>query len=417
MKDYNARDLLRYRHQLICNQENGLYVPVILEIKSAKVGIMNIRGSIYHLLHKHAALRTVLFADDVDIKRKTVDYLSINIHTAKGNKEFQESYIGDFIAPFNILNEPLVRVSLYVYNLSEYLLLFDACRLLIDDASKEFICKDIAAYLNHEPDEEMESTTWSEIDYYEEFSRSVSYDKQKGEGLMKMMQMSTHGLSSHHSDAVYGNGTAYQICLDQDKIHELYNFARQKDTTPFVLILSVFGFLLYSRREYQSIEIGCLFPRMQFNRKNRVGQYTNIVPIIYQPDPTSSSLNRFIENYRRIVLEISQSHEDPVIEVWQDSTLQPDRCMDFMLIYHRDKAGKEIPIPGGEMHIAVNRQFSPPVGMELIVYEAVVETLEIFVNFNIAIYPLSVQDDIRESLKELLEKSVSGIDISQINRK
>ena len=88
-----------------------------------------------------------------------------------------------------------------------------------------------------------------------------------------------------------------------------------------------------------------------------------------------------------------------------------------MLIYHRDKAGKEIPIPGGEMHIAVNRQFSPPVGMELIVYEAVGETLEIFVNFNIAIYPLSVQDDIRESLKELLEKSVSGIDISQINRK
>ena len=256
-----------------------------------------------------------------------------------------------------------------------------------------------------------------ELDCYEEFSRSVLYDKQKGVWLAQMMQMSTHELSSHHSDAAYGNGTAYQIDLEQDKIHELYHFARQKDTMPFVTILSVFGFLLYSRRVNQSIVIGTLFPWIQRNRNNRIGQFTKILPIVYQPDPTSSSLYRFLENYRQIVLEISRNHEDPVMEFWEDPTLQPARYMDFMLIYHRNKVIDELPIPGGEMYIAANRQFSSPVGMELIVYEAAEEKLEIYVNFNNAIYSLDVQDEIRESLKGLLDKLGSGIDICQIDGK
>lgn len=55
--------------------------------------------------------------------------------------------------------------------------------------------------------------------------------------------------------------------------------------------------------------------------------------------------------------------------------------------------------------------------MELIVYEAAEEKLEIYVNFNNAIYSLDVQDEIRESLKGLLDKLGSGIDICQIDGK
>lgn len=50
---------------------------------------MDIRDSKFHLLRKHAALRTVLVTDDIGMKCKTVDQVVINIPITKGSKEFK----------------------------------------------------------------------------------------------------------------------------------------------------------------------------------------------------------------------------------------------------------------------------------------------------------------------------------------
>ena len=413
MKSYQ---LMPNQHQYLCRHflvqdRTQLNTPIILKIRSNHLEVQEIKKTVKQVLNRHTAFHTILYHNGQEVVQRIDENMEIDIVVHQGIPDRQDQYISEFVKPFPMMNSALVRVALYQYNRSEYLLLFDSIHLIMDGISKTIFIRDLIQNFNGAVPAEQTDAYLSFLERFREYSQSKLHSMHKRYWTRQLnlanINEEGHGSPRYRFDDSADGSTVCEFSVDRVARERIQILAKEKQVTPYIVFLSALAYLMQNTLHLKTIVISGVFSIRQYYEMEMVGQCTNTLPVIYTPDKQQSIL-AFIDAYRTIIAEVHQNLEYPLLNYHQllhsdGMELTYNTLLETLLIYHNyAKKNNRLSTPAGEFELVDYFQFPKPLGMEINICEMEDDKYRIFLNFNNSFYPQEKRKIIVDTYRRLL---------------
>ncbi len=314
-------------------------LPLILEYK----GLLNItvlEQSCQEIIHRHEALRTnftqvegqpvQFIAPEIPLNMEVIDLreLSSNLRSI----EAQNIVDLRVQQPFNLEQNPLLRVAVIHLTETEHILLITMHHIVSDGWSFGVFTRELIAL--YESFAQQKPSTLPELpiqyaDYAiwqrqqlqgEVLERHLAYWKQQLSGELPVLQLPT----DRPRPAVQTFAGAYQtLVINKTQTEAIKQLSRQENATLFMTLLTVFKILLYRYTGNEDILIGTPISGRHLSEiEGLIGFFVN-TQVLRTNLSGSPSFRELLKRIREVTLE-AYAHKDLPFEKLVE-TVQPER--------------------------------------------------------------------------------------------
>jgi amino acid adenylation domain-containing protein len=286
------------------------------------------------IVDRHEVLRSAYIAED-GITQRVHGSLNVKVNfedSHKLNKEqLREKVIADFARPFDLDRAPLARMSLYTVAENDHVLLLTVHHIAADGWSLLLLFRELVQSYAEELSGSQAflppiKTKFSDyVRWQDEFLKSSegeslwSYWNQKLSALPAPIDVTDRPRPREKSF----RGASVRISFASGVSEEIRQFARQLETTVFVVLLATFQVFLAKLGNTDDVIVGTpVFARARPEFLSVVGDFVNTVAIRGKPLP-ELGFAEFVTQLRSTVLEAIDAQEYPLTLLVQ--RLRPSR--------------------------------------------------------------------------------------------
>ncbi|QED47025.1 non-ribosomal peptide synthetase [Cytobacillus dafuensis] len=277
-------------------------VSVALKI-SGKFNKEQAQMAFQMLVNRHESLRTNFTTKQGDIKQIVRPSLKVNLETIHSVEEKQLG--SQFIRPFNLESDPLIRMAISEVSENEHILLLDTHHIVVDRISINILLHEFTS-LYEGKDVPSLSVQYKDFAVWQERQKeSKSYTEHKEywrsllEGDLPILEFPTD-----YSRAKIQNfkGAVMPFAVNGSLLEDLRKLANEKDTTLYMVLLAAFQVLLFKYSGQEDIIVGTpVAGRYHPDIENVVGMFVNTLPLRSFPESKKSFISFLNETKKQIV--------------------------------------------------------------------------------------------------------------------
>ncbi len=278
----------------------------------------------------------------------------------------REEQLSDLIhragqTPFDVVNGPLWRLKLYRMAEEDALLLFTEHHLVHDGWTEGRLVAEFLLLYQGEVENKPANLAELPVSYrdfavwqrkcFEDglFDEQISYWKNKLSGKLPELSLPT---DRPRTAVETFNGDTLTRFLSPELTRRLNDFARARDATLYMILLSAFAVLLHRYSRQNDILIATsIAGRNKFELENLIGFFVNTLPMRndLSGDP---SYAEFLERTKKLCFEAFAQQDAPfekIVEIIQpDRTLSKQSLFQVMLVLH-NATSPDLILPGMEV--------------------------------------------------------------------
>ncbi len=293
------------------------------------------------LVRNHEILRTQFLMQEGALVQKVLEDRTAPFTFVEDKEDREEiELIHQFVQPFDLENDPLIRMEL-VKQTESYLLLLDIHHIIGDGMSVGNFIREFIALYNGE------TVTPPERQYkdYSEWIATKDMEGQKQywlshlEGELPVLEMP---LDYPRQSEQSHEGQTVHMTVDEELAQDIRAFTAKEDCTEFMFYLATLQVLLgqYSRQE--DIIVGSPFSgRTHEDTESMLGMFVNTLPLRGKPEK-KKTFSKFLGEIKEVCLQAYDNQEftleEIVEEVVTDRDLSRNPLFDVMLVVQNNEA-------------------------------------------------------------------------------
>jgi mycobactin peptide synthetase MbtE len=223
-----------------------------------------------------------------------------------------------FVRPFDLNRPPLFRAALVKRAEGSYLLMTDVHHIAADGFSQMMLNRDIALLYAGKPltSSKLEYTDFAEWQYRERTSsrlkKQEEYWVNKLTPLPRPVQLPAYTLTVEENNQ---EGALFEFSLDKDTTQKIKKLVKDKDTTVFVFLMSVYNILLSKLGMQEDITVGTAVDgRSMPGLENIAGMFVNTL-VIRNKVESDRSFTIFLDKVKESVMGALDNQDLPYEEV------------------------------------------------------------------------------------------------------
>ena len=293
------------------------------------------------LVRNHEILRTQFLMQEGALVQKVLEDRTAPFTFVEDKEDREEiELMHQFVQPFDLENDPLIRMEL-VKQTESYLLLLDIHHIIGDGMSVGNFMREFIALYNGE------TVTPPERQYkdYSEWIATKDMEGQKQywlshlEGELPVLEMP---LDYPRQSEQSHEGQTVHMTVDEELAQDIRAFTAKEDCTEFMFYLATLQVLLgqYSRQE--DIIVGSPFSgRTHEDTESMLGMFVNTLPLRGKPEK-KKTFSKFLGEIKEVCLQAYDNQEftleEIVEEVVTDRDLSRNPLFDVMLVVQNNEA-------------------------------------------------------------------------------
>ena len=334
-KPYYALSSAQKRLYVLSQMEGGALgynMPAALSL-TGPLDTAAFEAAFQALIDRHEALRTsfeLVNGEPVQCIHERVGF-AIEHHNLplleKPGTSLADAALAAFVRPFKLSRAPLLRVGLIRLAEDQHLLLIDLHHLIADGASIETLLQEVVRLYQGDTlsPQRLHYKDYSE--WQRQLANSPEWERQKTYWLEQLgggvpaLELPT----DYPRPPVKGfEGASVSHSLNADLSRELRDFARQRDVTLYMVLLSAYSLLLAKYSDQHDILIGTpVVNRPHADLETTVGMFANTLVMRTKPKGDSRYTD-FLDRIKHTALDAYDHQDYPFEEVVQNLELTRD---------------------------------------------------------------------------------------------
>lgn len=299
-------------------------MPELFKIKG-NMDINKLQDAFYKLVIRHEILRTTFY---INSKEEYVQKIQTLIHPiiifSKDKTSTEEELLSNFVKPFDLENEILVRLKLVERSKNTYFLIIDKHNIVSDGTSNRIFIRELIKIYNGQA---LTPVRFQYKDYSEWInSRNILTQKQFW---LNMYQDEIPGLNMPldypRQQVLSFKGKTIRKSLEQEMWVKLKKIIDKQKISPYIIFLSVLSILLAKYSGEDTVVIGSdLDNRKQLELNNLVGRFTNTLPLICHID-VQEYYEDYLKNIKALCLSVYKNGEYPLEDLLESIGLKKQK--------------------------------------------------------------------------------------------
>lgn len=346
-------------------QNNSTYnVPGVIRLKGS-LNIKALENAFKQLINRHEVLRTnfvtVNDKPQQNIHEQSRWELQVtdlsNLSEGKANKEVKRRVNKEFLKPFNLQHDSLLRTSIYKVSKTNHVLFINMHHAVSDAWSYTVLLKEISEIYtaninNSKPDLPELKIQYADYAIWQrEYFNGSILEEQTIYWKKKLKDVAVLELPSDYqrpAEQTY-NGSTIKVNIDKHITVELNRLAGENSTTLYMVLLSAFKILLYKYTGQEDICVGSpVANRTRSELEPLLGVFINTLAL--RSNVCSNiQFTRFLNQVKTTTLEAYKYQELPFEKVVD--AVQPERNLAYPPLYQvlfslENTPGKQFQLPG-----------------------------------------------------------------------
>ncbi|MFF2175855.1 SDR family NAD(P)-dependent oxidoreductase [Lysinibacillus sp. NPDC058147] len=367
------------------------------------------------IIKRQASLRTSFKLADGKVMQYIKDNVIFNVEYKKTIEEVLDEQINAFIRPFELSQAPLLRIGLFELAKEKHVMVFDMHHMIADGISIDILIEEFLAIYEENKLEELKIQYKDYAVHQERIAESDKMLEQKKywlellAGDLPVLNLPT---DYPRPDIKNFEGHTVSVILDKEKSQHMYRFAKESNTTPYMVMLSAFYVLLYKYTAQDDIIIGTpIAGRPSADLEKIVGMFVNTLVIRNRPK-WDKTVKDFLFEVKNNVLDAFDNQdcniEELISQLKVERSLSRNPLFDVMFVL-QNVGNSEIKM--NDLTIS-----SYPIEEKISKFDLTLEVIEagdfvdIHLNYSTKLYRNETAQRILEDYIDLLEKICFELD-------
>lgn len=252
--------------------------------------VKKLEEAIHKMIQRHEAFRTYFVVEKEEVRQKILENYEFSIPVKKANYGDLDNLFKDFLQPFDLAKAPLFRTQFIEFENHKSILLLDFHHIICDGSSSSIFIDELCK-LYQEIELEPKAFDYKDFSLWEEnyfksnlFKTDETYWLSNFKKEVPVLAMPT-SKPRPTTFSFKGNKLSYEI-TDTEKLYEVCSFL---NTTPYLLMLSIYYIVLYKYTNQNEIVVGTpVIGRHQKEVNNVIGMFVNTLALKNKIEPTKT---------------------------------------------------------------------------------------------------------------------------------
>ncbi|WP_139488493.1 non-ribosomal peptide synthetase [Brevibacillus dissolubilis] len=313
-------------------------IPFVLTIQGG-LDTDRLQSAVQMMVERHEGFRTSFEMVEETLMQRIHPQVELSIEVKQAGEHELEAVVKDFIRPFDLTQAPLIRVGLVEVtgdtdktteegNLTEnatadqkHLLLIDMHHIISDGTSIAVFTEELIGFYAGKAGETQPPLRIQYKDYaawLEGWVQSEAYQKQEQYWLqafdyeLPVLQLPT----DYPRPAVRSfEGDRVGLTLDEELTAAIRTFAKETDTTVYMVLLAAYNVLLSKYSGQDDIVVGTpVAGRSHPDVERLIGMFINTLPLRNRPTG-QKSLREFVQEVRENAIQAFEHQDYPLEEL------------------------------------------------------------------------------------------------------
>lgn len=317
------------------NKNSSYNIPRVVLLEG-KLDIKRLNDAFQTIINRHDALRTTIQPYHGNYVQKVNQQVNFAIEYEKRmDDEFNETYLKEFIRPFDLSVAPLFRVRVLEFRDDQYVILLDIHHIISDRESINIILKEFAKLYQGYALNYISKPYYSYIQWQKEFMQTEEWKNQEeywldqySEGLPEMNMKTDYEREQFDS---FTEATIVQQ-LSEDMVAKIDAFCVNYKVTANMLMLASYNILLYRWLEEEHLVVGInTIGRNLQGVADTIGMFVNTLAIYSKVSSKDKIIDFIHETKNKLVNAYVNS--DYSYEVFMDELRKRNKKQNIALIH------------------------------------------------------------------------------------
>ena len=333
-----------------------------------RLNIDALRAALQCVVNDNSILRSTYHFEDGKTIQKIHEQCSVALKTydlsglSQDEKEKQKMDVlmSDAKQEFNLVETPLLRTTLIKMDGSEHVLLLTMHHIIFDKWSMDLFMTELASHykahssqysLNEKHKTDLQFSDYAYWQKNRELDLSqLAYWKEKLGGDIPLLELPTDFPLPPQPSY---RGASYRSKFSKELSERVLNLAKQMETTPYVLLLSVYYLLLHKYSGQEDILIGSPISNRDEKALEKIIGFFDETIVLRTEISSDMTFIKLVKEVRKTVLDAFSNKSVPfevlVKEISPKRSLSSNPFFRVMFIYH---AVKETPSFGNDLTLS-----------------------------------------------------------------
>eukprot|EP00833_Pecoramyces_ruminatium_P014935 jgi/Orpsp1_1/1188967/evm.model.d7180000068591.1 len=324
----------RYLNEFpITSQQLGVYIdsvknpdsiiynmPISINLKT-DIDIEKLKDSFLKIFNSHQILKSKYIEKEIDDKIEI--YGIIDDERVLKFEKYSHDNSNDFIRPFNLCNDTLIRVGFIEEN-DEKILLVDMHHIISDGVSISIIAKELNNYYYDNVNNEKISSSnieFSDYAYYiNELKKSENYEKQFS--FYKEMFSTEYeilDIPKKRNDDIDGLSKDSEIknnvneiikYIDNKNFEKINKYIKSQKVSKNVFFMTIYGYILSKYSNQDKIYTSIINAnRNNYYTENMIGMFVSTQPILLKFDKEDCSFDELLNENMKYLLNVYNNQD------------------------------------------------------------------------------------------------------------
>lgn len=303
--------------------KTGYHMPGIFLVEG-NLDRETLTRAFHRIIEEDETFRTGFEISGSRVQARVHRQVEFELEEVQG-RNIKEAAAG-FIRPFSLDRPPLMRAGFFTEGEKKYLLL-DIHHLISDGMSSQLVFERLhRACLGEET--EMPNTTYRDYAWWVDKRPEKLQKRQEDYWRARLLEdreelrLPTDRIRPGVFD---GRGARYYFHMPHEMEEAGRKFCAQQQVTPYMLLLSAFGILLFGVCGQEKIVVGTPVSGRRHGDLSRVtGVFVNTLPVFLEPERKKNYLE-YLHQVRERVLEMLDNQDTPLEDIVAMSNAERNR--------------------------------------------------------------------------------------------
>jgi acyl transferase domain-containing protein len=289
-------------------------LPAALKVRG-NLDIARVKKAFNLLVERHESLRTVFIEKDGQPVQKILTQVNFDVDQVQLNPEEDlDTFFNRFLKPFNLVEGPLLRVSVIQLSDQENILLFDMHHIISDGVSLGVLSQEFISLYEGKELHTLE-LQYKDYAYWQEQSFSnTRMQNQEGYWLSVFNNKPVPVKLPYDSNReVSGDfqGSSLQFIMDQSTLNGIDELCKSTGTTKYMLLLACYTVLLARYGNQEDIVVGSpIAGRSSQSLENIIGMFVNTLPMRNYPK-FDLTFSQFLDDVKTNAIDAFENQDYP----------------------------------------------------------------------------------------------------------
>nr|BFD32033.1 hypothetical protein GTC16762_16510 [Pigmentibacter ruber] len=328
-KSHKIEIIKQYSNEFLAtNSQKGIYfswqlnklstiynTSVSLEIK-ASLNLKKLEQVLNQIIQEQRILRTNFYIKNDNVYQVINEYKYFNLDYEKIQNNTIEMHFKNFIKPFNLEKDGLIRFKLLADDKDLNYLLIDIHHIINDGFSQNLLVNEIFSRYS-----DMESTLHTN-DYLDFSIYQIDLNKNRVKEFWQkqVINIEQTTIPFDYPEVPFTHtGNTLSKNMSPEIVENIQKYCQQNNITEYCFYLSAFIILNYKIARKNLISVGGFFSgRYQESTQNMLGMFVSTLPIITRIN-SNLSLNEFLKNVQKNLNSILDNQDISLGEIIEES--------------------------------------------------------------------------------------------------